>query len=499
MIAFDIIKVLAAVCVLDGALSGAWAQQAQTADVPLRAEPVFPVLRASDTGFDENLDSGAVNRSTAGGLRIPASVAYRDADGIELPPPVGPVAPTVAADTAELQDDAPDALLASDPLNPELRSGYEPLGLRTGSFIVYPAIQTGLQYTDNALSSETDRRDDLIYSVTPEVRVESDWSRHSARASVSSSHEFHQDNTSEDAEEFSARGNVRVDVTEATKLNLEGGYSFEQEERGSAEVPNDAVEEPNETTWDVAAWISHRFNRLTATLRGDVEVNDFGDVSVSGGAAGGGSDRDYYETGTTLRLGYEISPTLQPFVETGYSVRRHDREVDSNGFRRDSDGYSVAAGVAVNTGPILRGEIAVGYEVREFDDRALDAIEDVTFNANLIWSPTALTTVRLTGGTDINETSVSGSPGSVERSVGLSLAHSLAYNLTGDIGVTYVNTTYRRSDIREENYRLAAGLDYLLNRNVAVRAGYAYTRFETTQAGSDYDVNTFRVGVKVQK
>ena len=498
MTASNIIKVIAAVCILDGLLGGATAQQAQTAD-DIRAEPVFPVLRPSDTGLGEDLDGGDFTRGGAGGLRIPASVVNPGPDGIELPPPAGPPAPAIAGDPVAVDDGELDALLESDPLNPELRSGYEPLGIRAGSFIIYPAIETGLQYTDNALLSETGRRDDLVYNIAPELRVESDWSRHSARVSVSSSHDLYQDNTSEDSDEFSARGNVRVDITEATRLNLEGGYSFEQEERGSAEVPNNAEEEPNETTWDAAAWISHRFNRLIATVRGDVEINEFEEASVAGGGSGGGSDRDYYETGASLRLGYEVSPALQPFVETGYSVRHHDREVDRNGFRRDSDGYSVAAGVAVDTGPILRGEISVGYEVREFDDRALEDIEDVTFNANLIWSPTALTTVRLTGGTDINETSVSGSPGSLERTVGINLAHSFAYNITGDVGLTYANTTYRGSDIEEDDFELSVGLDYLLNRNVIVRAGYAYTRFETTQANSDYDVNTFRVGVKVQK
>lgn len=494
MTASNIIKVIAAVWIFDGLLGAAAAQQAQTSS-DVRAELVFPVLRSSDTGFEEGLDGEDVTRGGAGGLRIPPGVANPGPDGIDLPPPGVPSAFAAATDPIDIPDSDAGAFLESDPLNPELRSGYEPLGIRAGSFIIYPAIETGLQYTDNALLSETGRRDDLVYNVAPELRVESDWSRHSARVSVSSSHDLYQDNTSEDSDEFSARGNVRVDITEATRLNLEGGYSFQQEERGSAEVPNDAEEEPNEMTWDAAAWISHRFNRLIATLRGDAEINEFGGVSV----AGGGSDRDYYETGASLRLGYEVSPTLQPFIESGYSVRRHDLDVDSNGFRRDSDGYSVAAGVAVDTGPILRGEISVGYEVREFDDRALEDIEDVTFNANLTWSPTALTTVRLAGGTDFNETSVSGSPGSVERTVGLSLAHSFAYNITGNLGLNYANTTYRGSDIEEDDFELSVGLDYLVNRNLVVRAGYAYSRFESTRADSDYDVNTIRVGVKVQK
>lgn len=391
------------------------------------------------------------------------------------------------------------APLPADPTNPESRTGYQPLGLRVGTFIVYPSVETGIEYTDNALLSNRGRRDDFVYTVEPELRVESDWARHSASLSFASNHEFYDQNSTEDADEIEASGRVRIDVTRATNLNLRAGYALSQERRGSADVPDDATEEPDETTWDVAAWINHRFNRLTARLQGDLEVNEFGDVDTAGGGTTSNSDRDFYEVGGTLRLGYEISPALQPFIEGGYSLRRHNDEIDDDGFRRDSDGYEVAAGVEINTGPILRGEVSVGYERRDFDDSRLDPIDGLTVDANLTWSPTRLTSVRLSAATDIEETSVAGASGSIERSVGLSLAHSLSYNLTGEIGVTYVNSTFEGSSLEEDTYEISAGLDYLLNRNVVLRARYEYENFDTTTPGSDFDVQTFRVGVKLQQ
>ncbi len=389
--------------------------------------------------------------------------------------------------------------MPADPASPEARTGFQPLGLRVGTFIVFPSVETGIEYTDNALLANRGRRDDFIYTVQPELRVESDWSRHSASLSFASNHEFYDENSTEDADEIEATGLVRIDVTRATNFNLRAGYALSQESRGSADVPNNATEEPDETTWDFAAWINHRFNRLAVRLQGDAEINEFGDVDTAGGGTTSNSDRDFYEVGGTLRLGYEISPAVQPFVEGGYSLRRHNDEVDDNGFRRDSDGYEIAAGVEIDTGPILRGEISVGYEKRDFDDSRLDPIDGFTVDANLTWSPTRLTTVRLSAATDIEETTVAGASGSIERSLGLNLAHSLTYNLTGEIGVTYVNSTFEGSSLEEDTVEISAGLDYLLNRNVVLRARYEYENFDTTTPGSDYDVQTFRVGVKLQQ
>lgn len=471
------------------------AQQAERADTDGSAVSETPTLRGGlpDDG-DRRLDS-LVDRP-----------AYTPS-ALRPAPPNGPEATASSGDQERaIPDPAPleppverPAPLPAGPANPEARTGFQPLGLRAGAFIVLPSVEIGIEYTDNALLAETGGRDDFIYTVQPEVRIESDWPRHSALLSLSSNHEFYDGNSTEDANEIEATGLVRIDVTRATDFNLRAGYALSQESRSSADVPDNATEEPDETTWDFAAGINHRFNRLTARLQGDFEISEFGDVDTVGGGKISNSDRDFHEVGGALRLGYEISPAVQPFVEARYSLRRHDDGIDDDGFRRDSDGYEAAAGVEVGGGPVLRGEISLGYEKRDFDDPRLDQVGGFTVDANLTWSPTRLTALRLSAVTEIEETTIAGASGAIERSLNLNLAHALTYNLTGEIGVSYVNSTFEGSSLEEDTFEIAAGLDYLLNRNAVLRARYEYENFDTTTPGSDYGVQTFSVGVKLQQ
>lgn len=388
---------------------------------------------------------------------------------------------------------------ATDPTASEVLGPYDPLGLRVGTVRVYPAVETGLEFTDNVLETERNRKSDIGYTVAPELRVETDWSRHAATLRLSSKHVFYDRQTTEDTSEIDVEGTARIDVTRRTRVDLKGGYNFGQEARSSLEVPDTASSEPDQTTWTASAGVTHRFNRLVATARGDLEVLEYGPVEISGGGNESSADRDYYEAGATLRLGYEHTPAIQPFVEGTYSVREHRKRVDRNGLRRDSDGVEAVAGVAVNLSPILQGEFSAGYGYRDFDDPSLDNLGGFIANGSITWSPTRLT--KLTGSvqTEIEETNESGSPGALSRTAQLAIEHALRQNITANAGLSYNHTRYRGISTVEETYGATLGLEYLMNRNIVVRAGYAYEQQESNVGNSDFVNNTLTLGVRVQQ
>ena len=386
-----------------------------------------------------------------------------------------------------------------DPAASEVLGPYDPLGLRVGTLRFYPAVETGLEFTDNVLETERNRKSDIGYTVAPELRVETDWSRHAATLRLSSKHVFYDEQSTEDTSEIDIEGTARIDVTRRTRVDLKGGYNFGQEARSSLEVPDTASSEPDQTTWTASAGVTHRFNRLVATARGDLEVLEYGPVEISGGGNQSSADRDYYEAGATLRLGYEHTPAIQPFVEGTYSVREHRKRVDRNGLRRDSDGVEAVAGVAVNLSPILQGEFSAGYGYRDFDDPSLKNLGGFIANGSITWSPTRLT--KLTGSvqTEIEETNESGSPGALSRTAQLAIEHALRENITANAGVSYNHTKYRGISTVEETYGATLGLEYLMNRNIVVRAGYAYEQQESNVGNSDFVNNTLTLGVRVQQ
>jgi hypothetical protein len=180
-------------------------------------------------------------------------------------------------------------------------------------------------------------------------------------------------------------------------------------------------------------------------------------------------------------------------------VREHDREVDRNGLRRDSEGYTLSGGVAIDMGPILQGEVSGGYVRRELDDASLDAAEGATLNARLTWSPTRLTTIEGTASTSVDETTIVGSSAAIGHSVGIDLSHSLSYNLTARAGASYGHTDYSGLDLHEDRASAQASLEYLLNPNVVLRTGYVYSWYESSQPDSAYDAHTVKVDVKLRR
>ena len=60
---------------------------------------------------------------------------------------------------------------------------------------------------------------------------------------------------------------------------------------------------------------------------------------------------------------------------------------DTLGFERSYDSYGGRAGVEVDLGEKLNGEIALGYETYRFDDDRLDDLSGLTIDGLLNWSP----------------------------------------------------------------------------------------------------------------
>ena len=382
--------------------------------------------------------------------------------------------------------------------SPLPESDFAPLGVRSGGLVMFPSAETGVEATDNVFQVDQVQRSDMGYFVAPALRIESDWVRHSLRIDAASRHVFYFNNPSEDELDFDTRGELRIDVRRDTTLEFEAGYFLEQEGRGQIDVPGTAAEPPNEHTLDGSVTLTHQFGRFDASVEGSVEREIFEDVDLIGGGEQNNSDRDYTEYEGTLRIGYDISPKLQPFVRASYSVREHDEEIDDNGLRRDSEGFAVEAGVEFEISPLLIGEVAVGYVEREYDDVALSDIEDVTFEGSLLWRPSPITTVSFSARTDVEETGTGTLSGSIEREFEVFITHALRQNLMVGGSAQYIIEDFTGGSLREETLFLALGLTYQFNRAVALRLGYSYEHFDSS-AGSSFEENRFHAGLLVQK
>jgi hypothetical protein len=264
-----------------------------------------------------------------------------------------------------------------------LEGPYAPIGVRLGSFVLFPEVSVEGLSTDNALVASDNEQSDHAVVVTPGLKIRSEWSRHLFEATLGGTYSSYSRFSELDDEAFHADGLARLDVTRRTNIEVTGLYDKAQEDIDATDAPADAAERTPIITTAGTVQGSHRFNRLTASLRGGITEYDYEDVPLIGGGIANSDDRDYTEHKTTARLAYEFRPGVAAFVEGSVNTRDFDSLVDDDGIRRGSDGYQAQGGLGLDLGGKLTGEIAASYAVQDPDEVTFEDISGFVFAAGL--------------------------------------------------------------------------------------------------------------------
>ncbi len=363
---------------------------------------------------------------------------------------------------------------------------YAPIGIRAGSFILYPSVTLEQRFDDNVLKTGTGAISDRALAILPALRVVSDWSRHSLEADVSGIASTYQKFGSEDERSLDANLRGRVDITSDTLIDGALGYRFSQESRGGIDFPAGAADRPDVTGRTASLALTQRFNRLTFRLRGAVTDSE---------RSGDGLDasEDFLEKALALRAAYEVSPGLHFFIEHEVSRRTHGAASAADGLLRDADGHVTRAGVAAGITAKLTGELSAGKLVESPDADALASIEGLVADGKLTWTPSALTTINLGLRSAIAPTSIAGSAGALERGADVDVRHEFRRWFAAIAGMGYTARDYAGTAIEEDEFTGRFGLEYLVGREWVLGAAYERTEFWSSEAGGDYSDNLFKV------
>lgn len=471
---------LAACVVLINAASTAHAQQAiglrPSLDDSTRAADVVP-LPDDASDVDDSLAPPEAPEQ-------PAEPDARFIESAEIaPPPDGGIPPVVPA-IAEPEVAAPTI------------GAYDPLGLRLGAFRAYPAVEVTGVVTDNVQQSASGRQADIGLRIAPELRLQSDWVRHSASLDANSELIFYADDADFNERSANVTGNLLLDVRRSTTWETTGTYGLTQTSPSSSEVPNSASGRRTDQNFAFTTRLSHRMGRLVGRISAGLRYLLFDDVSLTGGGREDNSDRNYLEPSAELRLSYEHTPAIRPFAEIRYRPRIHDRTVDRSGLRRDSHGGTVSAGVEFDLSQIWSGEVALRYDIRVFEDATLDTVHSAGVDANVVWRPSRLTTVRMTASSELDESASAGISAVRNYAGTLAIEHALRENvvISGTGGLAFNDRVGSRQD--ELTIDAGVGVSYLLSREAEVLARYGFSRFETFESDDDYIENQFTAGFR---
>ena len=210
------------------------------------------------------------------------------------------------------------------------------------------------------------------------------------------------------------------------------------------------------------------------------------------------SNRDRNQYNVTLRTAYELQPLRQVYLVTGYNRRDYNRDINSGGVDRDSQGFTVGPGIRYDVDGVIFFDLFAGYRRQDFADPTLRTVNGVVGEGRLTWNVTKLTTVTALVSRDLRESTLLGASSYFATRAALTVDHELWRNLLLNGRVEYERDSYQGSIDRTDNYYVAgAGAKYLINRYLAASGGYGYRERSSDANNADFvdHTVTLRLGV----
>ncbi|HXX07351.1 MAG TPA: outer membrane beta-barrel protein [Pseudolabrys sp.] len=470
----------------------------------LSAPPTFTPAAsgAGATGFDSTNARKTKPKAKSKTLANAQAIA----PGVPMPPTTSNKPADVTGSISSGAPGAPPVQLGPIRTFPKKRKPYEPedpyapLGIYGESFIFYPAIELIGGYDTNP-GRTPNGTPAGFYTVAPELRAQSDWSRHDLKIDLRGSYVGYSPDETPSLSRPYLNGKIdgRVDVSHETRIDLGGRVIVSTDNPGSPNLQAGLAKLPIFVVGGGSIGVGQRFNRFDFSIKGDVERTIYQQSLLTDGTTASNDDRNYDQYAGVLRGSYELSPGLMPFAEAAVDTRIHDLNTDSSGYQRNSNGFTAKAGSKFNFTPVLTGEAALGYTQRVYEDPRLADITGPIGSVSLLWTPDALTSVKLLGASTIGESTVPGVSGVFYRTIGTQVDHAFRQWLIGSLKLGFEIDNYVGLDRVDKIYTVGAGLTYKLDRSVQVKGEFRQNWLHSNVAGVDYAESVFMLGLRLQR
>lgn len=364
-------------------------------------------------------------------------------------------------------------------------------GVRFGSFILKPTLGQTYNFESNKTGSSKENRSYLETGL--KGTLTSDWSRHQLTVTGEGTWQRNVSGTGETEPTADIEAALRLDLSEQTTATLKAGYHFEREDSTDPNAISRASTQSGVNQYTLGAGIERDFGILRGSAKVDFDRYTYGDAELENGGSLSRKDRNRNAGALTVRVGYELSPALIPFIEASAGKSIYDLRKDMLGFERSYDSYGARAGIEADLGEKLNGEIALGYQTYRFDDNRLDELKGFTIDGLVNWSPQRGTNVTYGVSTGIEPSTTPGESGAMVYTLSSRATHELRTALVARLSnsLTFRNFPSGNSD-DEKVWLTGAGLTWDLNRYLALTGDVSY---EHTTRDSGPATNVARVGV----
>jgi hypothetical protein len=382
---------------------------------------------------------------------------------------------------------------------------YDPQGVRVGSFLLFPELELDETFNDNiyAVSNATGKTASFIQGIKPSVKLNSDWSTHMLNFYANAAFGIYSADATQNYQDFSVGADGRYDIQQ--EWNTYGGvsYSRKHEELGTPNTVTGQTQ-PN-VYYQLAGNVGYfqQFGRIKTRLDGRVDNYNYLNNPFTPGVVPN-SDRDRTEVREAVRVGYEFLPGYEIWTRGSLNQRMYRFVPDSNGFYRNSSGFDVVGGFALDFGGITSLEVFAGYIQQNYVDVRFQQISVPTFGLTGYWNPYRPLWIKPYIKRTVDDTSLANAVAYLNTSGGLDVNYSMRPNIRIDGHADYTIADYQAfsgstNGEYDQYYTFRVGVLYLPTPNFFVGPTYQFVHRTSNQVNNDYNQNLImlRLGARL--
>ncbi|MCW3475473.1 outer membrane beta-barrel protein [Limobrevibacterium gyesilva] len=370
------------------------------------------------------------------------------------------------------------------------RPEYDPPGVHAGSFVIRPQFATSVGYDSNAIF-RTPGRSSMAVRNSGSVLATTNWSSDNANAFVSFDNVVYPDVSGQNYTAWSGTLGKVFDFGR-DRLTLAASHLTLYQTSRDINTPQ-ALNEPGQ----------YQINNIRASFEATrglfylVPALQYTTYRYSNVIAGGqplnqtNRNRDMLEGQLTTKIGDAL---LRDFavVLRGASIHYTSPQVGQP--NRDADAISVLAGIDHVASAVWRFRALAGYQVRWFHSSAFNTVSAPILEANVIYSPSGLTTVTATLTRAIQDAANEFAATYISTAARLTIDHELWRNVLLNGHVSLEQAQYQQGGGNEAFINGGTGVTWLVNRNVRIAATYDHiTKHPTSGSNINEDVVLIRL------
>lgn len=371
-------------------------------------------------------------------------------------------------------------------------------GIPLGTFTLRPSVNQSINIEQDRTGSTKDDRTFLQTDLRSTLT--SDWDRHALTITGEGVWQRNISGTGEEKPTVSLNADLRLDLPADTTAHITAGYQFSREDTSDPNAIAGATKQSAVNQFTTGLSLERDFGLLRGTTAVELTRTAYSDAVLSDGTQVTLSDRDQTAGTWRGRIGYELSPAIIPFVEADLGRAVYDQTRDSSGYARSNQSYGGKAGVELDLGDKMKGELGFGYQHTQFDDSRLASIDSPTIDGNFAWSPQRGTDVSIGLSTTVQPSTTAGESGYTAYQITSTLSHQLRDDLTAKLtgGTIWRDYPSISSFADETEYDAAFGLTWGINRYLDLTSNVGY-QLTSRKTGDDTRQLQAGVGLTVKR